>query len=97
MVARTICYPVMRRVLEEPKNVARAPSKRTKMGITKTCKLTQKGLIERLPLLNLKAVCERAGVDYMRLANWQRGRVKNLREDELGAIAEVLAILSPNK
>jgi hypothetical protein len=57
--------------------------------------LTPEGLAARLPLLNLSAVCLQAGVDYMRLANWQRGRVKSLTEDELARIAAVLETLHP--
>jgi len=55
--------------------------------------LTSEGLAVRLPLLNAKAVCDRAGVDYMRFRNWKFGSVKSLSDDELKRIAKVLESL----
>ena len=57
-------------------------------------KLTTEGLVERLPLINAKAVCEKAEVDYNRFKGWKLGRVRTLDEDEMKRLAIVLNSLS---
>lgn len=59
-------------------------------------KLTSEGLVERLPLLNAREVCDRSGIDYMRFKNWRQGRIKSLTDDELQRIAEVLRTIPSN-
>ena len=52
--------------------------------------LTAEKLVARLPLINAKAVCGQAGVDYNRLKGWKLGRVRSLTEEELQRISVVL-------